>query len=142
MLNISIHNLGEVTVFRCAGRVSFGYADTLFNAVAKGRSTWIAVLDLAEVTQIDAAGIGVLMSLRKWAKASGAQLKLMNLTPRVERLLALTRLRSVFETCSVSEMLDLLCRAFEQSQFANLDAAIEGPHRGLNDGEPVFAQSA
>jgi len=100
------------------------------------------VLDLAEVTEIDAAGIGVLVSLRNRAKASGLWLKLMNLTPRVENLLELTRLRSSFEICSVREMLDLLCRALEQSRFENVNLAAEGSDRAFDDGERVLAQSA
>jgi len=74
------------------------------------------VLDLAEVTAVDAAGVGMLVLLRLWANATGTKLKLMNLTPRVEEVLQLTRLRSAFEVCSVREMMDLLCRANRQFQ--------------------------
>ena len=100
------------------------------------------MLDFAGVTEIDAAGIGALVSVRKRAKARGVVLKLMNLTPRVEDLLELTRLRSAFEICSVPEMLGLLCCAFEQSQFVNLNDGVEGSDGVLDDGEPVFAQGA
>jgi hypothetical protein len=41
---------------------------------------------------------------------------MMNLTPRVEDLFEITNLRSTFEICSLRDMLDLLCRAFHQSQ--------------------------
>jgi hypothetical protein len=43
-------------------------------------------------------------------------LKLMNLTASVENLLELLNLRSAFVVCSVPEMLDLMCRALEQSR--------------------------
>ena len=141
MLNVAVHNLGEVTIFRCTGRIAFGYADRLLNAISKWAWARIAVLDLAGVTEIDAAGIGALVSVRKRAKASGVALKLMNLTPKVEDLLELTRLRSAFEICSVPEMLGLLCRAFERSQFVNINAAVEACDGGLHDGEQVLAQS-
>jgi anti-anti-sigma factor len=71
----------------------------------------MVVLDLAEVSAVDAAGVGMLVLLRLWANATGTKLKLMNLTPRVEEVLQLTKLRSAFEVCSVREMMDLLCRA-------------------------------
>jgi len=100
------------------------------------------VLDLAGVTELDAAGIGALVSVRKRAEASGVTLKLMNLTPRVEDLLELTRLKSAFEICSVPEMLSLLCRAFAKSQFVNVDAADNHSDAALDDSEPVLAQSA
>jgi len=142
MLNVAVHNLGEVTIFRCTGRIAFGYADRLLNAISKWPLPRIAVLDLAGVTEIDAAGIGALVSVRKRAKASGVSLKLMNLTPRAEDLLELTRLRSAFEICSVPEMLSLLCRAFEQSQLVNVNAAVEGSDGAHVDGESILAQSA
>jgi len=142
MLNVAVHNLGEVTVVRCTGRLAFGYADTLLNAISEWPCPRIAVLDLAEVTEIDAAGIGVLVAVRNRAEASGVGLKLMNLTPRVEDLLELTRLRSSFEICSVREMLGLLCRALEQSQLVNVKLAVESSDRALDDGERVLAQSA
>jgi hypothetical protein len=73
----------------------------------------------------------MLVSLRKWAKASDVRLKLMNLTPKIEDLLDLMQLKSAFEICSVPEMLGLLCRAFEQSQFVNVDAAVDGSDGSL-----------
>src|SRR5215469_15272734 len=141
MLNVSVHNLGEVTIFRCTGRIAFGYSDRLLNAISKWPCPRIAVLDLAGVTEIDAAGIGALVSVRKRAKASGVALKLMNLTPQVEDLLELTRLRSAFEICSVPEMLDLLCHAFERSQFVNVNVADEAGDGVLDEREQVLAQS-
>jgi len=142
MLKVAVHNLGDITVIRCTGRLAFGYADKLPSAILKCPSGQIAVLDLAEVTEIDAAGIGVLVSVRNRAKASGVGLKLMNLTPRVENLLERMCLRSSFEICSVREMLGLLCRALEQSQFVNVNLGVDGSDRALDDGERVLAQSA
>lgn len=117
MLEITTHILGNATMFRCAGRITVEEADKLRMFVMK-HSSRIAVLDLAEITAMDAAGVGILVSLHWWAKTTGARLKLMNLTPRVEDLLQLFNLRIVFELCSVPEMLSLLCLAFEKFQPA------------------------
>jgi anti-anti-sigma factor len=125
MLRLTIQNLSDVTVFRCEGRITFAYADMLRIAVLKQPRNRVAVLDLAEVCAVDAAGLGMLVSLRNWARTNGMALKLMNLAPNVEDLLELTNLRSAFEICSVPEMLDLLCRAFDQSQSAGAEAAME-----------------
>ena len=73
--------------------------------------TRVVVLDLAEITTVDAAGLGELVSLQTWAKATGRELKLMNVLPRVESILELTHLQPAFEICSLGEMVDLLCRA-------------------------------
>src|SRR5215470_10970636 len=126
MLKITTHNLGNATIFRCAGRITVEHADKLGIFVMKHAPS-IGVLDLALITTMDAAGVGILVSLHWWAKNTGARLKLMNLTPRVEDLLELFHLRSRFEICSVPEMLRLLCLAFEKSQFARVEPSVESP---------------
>ena len=128
MLSLTIHNLGDATVFRCAGRITFGSGDSLRTAISTQSRMRIAVLDLAEISAIDAAGLGILLSMRGWARAAGVELKLMNLTPKVEELLELTKLRSAFEVLSGAEMLDLLCRAIHESDEA--PAVIEIPPPG------------
>jgi anti-anti-sigma factor len=124
MLSLTIHNLGEVTVFRCVGRITAEDRDALRNTVLTQPHIRIAVLDLAEISAVDAAGLGTLVSLRRWAKTSGTKLKLMNLMPSVEEVLDLTKLRSAFEVCSVQDMLDLLCRATSQARFAARDTML------------------
>jgi len=116
MLNLKIQNLGDVTVFRCAGRITADDADGLRKAVLAQSDLRVAVLDLAEISAVDAAGLGMLAGLRNWAKSAGKQLKLMNIVPRVDEVLEITGLRSVFEICSVREMLDLICRAAHPTQ--------------------------
>jgi anti-anti-sigma factor len=140
MLRITVNHLGDVTIFRCSGEITLAYADTLRILVLNQPRIRIAVLDLAEVTAIDAAGLGTLVSVQTWAGTTGTTLKLMNLTPRVEELLKLTNLRPSFEICSVPDMLDLLCRAFSQSQLVRLETAKESPGHPLENAEPVFAQ--
>lgn len=125
MLSLTVHNLGDVTVFRCAGQIAFGSGDSLRTAISTQSRTRIAVLDLAGITAIDAAGLGILLSMRARALASGVELKLMNLTPKVEELLELTNLRSAFKVLSAAEMLDLLCRALHQSRSEETTAAVE-----------------
>lgn len=116
MLRLTIQRLQDVTVFRCAGRLTFGHAETLRMAVLTHPRITKAVLDLADVSSLDAAGLGVLLSLRAWAQEAGTALKLMNLTPSIERLFQITKLTSAFEVCSAREMLDLLCRAIRRPE--------------------------
>jgi anti-sigma B factor antagonist len=117
MLSLTIHNLGDVNVFKCAGRITANDGKALRKAVLCQLPSKMAVLDLAEITAVDAAGLGMLVELRAWANRTGTQLKLMNLTPRVEEVLRVTNLRGSFEVCSGREMLDLLCRAIGTSPF-------------------------
>lgn len=111
MLTLKIHNLDDVAVLRCVGRITADDGDALRTAVLTQPDVRIVVLDLAGVSAVDAAGLGMLVSLRNWASATGKQLKLMNVVPRVEEVLELTHLKAEFEICSVADMLELLCRA-------------------------------
>jgi|SRR6516164_4530778 anti-anti-sigma factor len=140
MLRITVNNLSDITIFQCAGEITFPGADTLRIVVLQQTCIRIAVLDLAEINAIDAAGLGLLVSLRTWARTTGTKLKLMNLTPRVEDLFEITNLRSAFEICSVRDMLDLLCRAFQQSQTLGVEAVTERPARSERDWVPSGAR--
>jgi anti-anti-sigma factor len=145
MFEVSIQNLGNVTIFHCKGRLTFGDEDTLLNAVSSEQSLHLAVLDLAEVSTVDAAGLGMLVSLRKWGRSRGLALKLMNLAPWLEDLLELTNLKSAFEMYSVPEMLRLLCRSLDQAKLIKADGAIESSREALEVlivSVPAFVEGA
>lgn len=117
MLSVTIQKLGDVSVFQCAGRLTAGDEHILRIAVRTQSRIRTIVLDLAEISMVDAAGLGMLVSLRAWAKSTGTELKLMNLNPRVEEVLRVTNLSSAFEVCSVREMMDLFCRATKTAHY-------------------------
>jgi len=52
-------------------------------------------LDLTGVTFIDCAGINVLLAARRRAQLEGGSLRVLRASPRVQRVLALTRLHHV-----------------------------------------------
>jgi anti-anti-sigma factor len=108
MPKLTIHKLGEAIVFRCTGRIGFGECHILRHAVFSHPHIATAVLDMAEVTAIDASGLGLLVELRNWASANRIQLKLLNLTPRVANLLDVTHLTTILDVCSVRGETDLL----------------------------------
>lgn len=56
------------------------------------------VLNLEEVSYIDSVGLSTLVSTYTTARQQGGDLKLLNLTKRVNDLLQITRLSTVFET--------------------------------------------
>jgi anti-anti-sigma factor len=116
MLSFTVYKLGDTTLFRCTGQLVSGDSEYLRDAVLTRSHARTIVLDLAEVHSVDAAGLGLLLSLRRRAETTGSRFKLMNLTPRVEEVFELTNLKAVFEFCSVPEMLDLLCRAARQTR--------------------------
>ena len=90
---------GNVVVLYCKGRIVFHHeALALSRAVGEilDRERQI-VLDFQDITAIDSAGLGELVSLHMWAEAKEASMKLAGLTSRVRHLLELTNLSSLFE---------------------------------------------
>ena len=132
MLKVTVQTLGDVKVFRCSGRIVYGSEDKLMTALSRQHSLRVAVFDLAGVRMIDAAGLGSLIAVRIRAKAIGIKFGLMNLHPWAEDLLILTNLRSVLEVCSVPEMLDLLCRAWNRPAKVR-NRAMRSPLKVLDD---------
>lgn len=125
MFEMAIQELGDTTVYQLVGRITFETAGSLRAIILHKQRNRVAVLDLAETTAIDAAGVGSLISLRQWAKESGTTLKLMNLTPRAENLLELTHLRGVFQVCTAQETFELMCRAMHYSPAVEKTQGLE-----------------
>jgi anti-anti-sigma factor len=116
MLRVTVENISDIPILHCAGRICAGQeAATLRRTVERQVVPRTIIIDLAQVNGIDAAGLGTLVAVRKWVLGSGKELKLMNVTPHFETVLGLTHLASIFEICSVAEMVELLCRAAAES---------------------------
>ena len=116
MLKATVQQIRDTTIVRCQGRIIVGEnLAALRNAVLRHSATDQVVLDLAGASRIDAGGLGVLLELRGWAEANSIRFKLLNVMPKVQRILELTRLDRVFECWSVGDMIDLLCRAHSEN---------------------------
>ena len=99
----------DVAVVRCSGRLVRGAAlDEFRRRLEQLEHTRILVLDLSAVEQLDAGGLGALLLLRRWALQHSVQMKLVNPSPFVRRVLDATRLASVFEISSLEEALCIL----------------------------------
>jgi anti-anti-sigma factor len=97
MLGVMSENRGNAAILRCSGRIVAGEeAWTLYNTVISQQDKRVVVLDLTEVSGIDAGGLGVLVSLRRWARVGGVKLRLIP-SKAVQELLDLTGLGSQFE---------------------------------------------
>lgn len=108
MLNLRRETLGHATVLHCSGRIVFPDADALHMAVLQLPRSRKLVLDLADVITVDAAGLGIFVSLYHWAKRTRTELKLMNLGAKLQTLFEVTKLNIVLQSCSAQEMLELL----------------------------------
>ena len=109
MLKASTLKIADTMIVRCHGRLLVGedFAP-LRSAVMKDGSAKLVVLDMAGVKRIDAAGLGVLLGLRQWAGRNSTQFKLMNVRPKVERVITVAKLDRVFDFWTVRDMFDLI----------------------------------
>jgi anti-sigma B factor antagonist len=98
MLNVTVETVGETTILRCGGRIVKGDETRILRraVLAQGDKSRL-IIDLRHVNDIDAAGVGLLLELRQWARSNRIQLRLVNLTRRVQQVLKATRLSHVFD---------------------------------------------
>ena len=90
-----------VSVLDAVGRITLGEESNqvrikIKEMLGKGKSQ--IVLNLAEVSYIDSAGLGMLMAGYTSAQNQGATLKLANLTKKFRELLNITKLVTIFDT--------------------------------------------
>ena len=99
-VKLNVRQVGDVSVMDVAGRITLGEGssalrDALRDLVSKGQNK--ILLNLGEVSYIDSSGIGELVSGFTSVTNSGGTLKLLNLTKRVQDLLQITKLYTVFD---------------------------------------------
>jgi anti-anti-sigma factor len=98
MLRVQVEQLGDVVVLHIQGRIVFGVATTtLREAVFAQAGVSAVLLDLAQVSLIDAGGLGALLELREWAQSNGIEFKIMNVRRLVQQVFEITCLDTVFE---------------------------------------------
>ena len=84
------------------GRITLGESTGLLRDNVRqllSQGTRKIVLNLANVSYMDSAGLGTLVGAYVSAKRAGCELELINFNQRVKELLGLTHLLSVFESC-------------------------------------------
>jgi anti-anti-sigma factor len=118
-LKFQVECLQGVAVVNCSGRMVRGAAlDEFRRCVERLERVRMLVLDVSEVEQIDAGGLGALLLLRRWAVRSAAKMKLVNPPAFFRRLLEVTRLTPLFEVSSLKEAICILRAQECPSQFA------------------------
>lgn len=100
-MDIKERVVGGVSILDLSGKIVLGEGDIqvkerIKDLLSDGQRR--ILLNLAEVNYIDSAGLGTLIGSYTTAKRDGGSLKLVNLTKRIQDLLAITKLITVFET--------------------------------------------
>jgi anti-sigma B factor antagonist len=100
-MEIAERTVSDVTVLDLKGKMTLGEGDELLkdkinSLLASGKKK--LVLNLEGVPYIDSAGLGEIVRTYTTVSRQGGSLKLLNLTKRIEDLLSITKLLTVFET--------------------------------------------
>jgi anti-sigma B factor antagonist len=99
-LNISERQAGDITILDMNGKVTLGEGSVaLRNTVRRllGDGKKKILLNLGDVGYIDSSGIGELVSSFTAVNKEDGTLKLLNLTQKIQDLLAITKLLTVFD---------------------------------------------
>ena len=99
-LQIAEHQTDDVTVLTLTGQILLDDGDLAFrrhihDVIARGHTK--VVVDLGGVTYIDSAGLGMMAGKLKTVRDAGGDMKLVALTGKTQRLLAMVKLGSLFE---------------------------------------------
>jgi anti-sigma B factor antagonist len=99
-VRLNTRQVGDVVVVDVSGRITLGEGSSTLREgirelLAKGHRK--ILLNLADVSYIDSSGIGELVSAYTSVTNAGGQLKLVNLTKRVNDLLQITKLYTIFD---------------------------------------------
>src|SRR5215470_13727436 len=109
-LNLQLEATCNETIVHCKGKITAENSDVfqrqIRDLIPESREdiatiTRRIIVDLSNVTHVDSTGLGAL--LRAWtvAQNKGCDLEIANLNPRVEKLVEITRLDSVFRRARV-----------------------------------------
>jgi len=99
-MNIDVRNVDDVVILDVHGKVTIGdgsreIRNKVSAALEKGHMK--ILLNLGDVSYVDSSGIGELVSSFTTVSGKGGELKLLNLTRKIQELLAITKLLTVFD---------------------------------------------
>src|ERR1700743_3366732 len=99
-MKFTTRQVNGITVLDLSGKITLGEGsvtirDAVRDVLATGKNQ--ILLNLADVNYIDSSGIGELVSALTAVKNAGGERKLLNLTKKVQDLLQITKLYTVFD---------------------------------------------
>ena len=100
-LDVKERQAGDVTILDLSGDVRIGEGavalrDSIRNLADQGKTKLL--LNLAGVKYMDSTGVGELIANYTTVTRQGGQLKLLSLTERIQNLLVITKLLTVFDS--------------------------------------------
>jgi anti-sigma B factor antagonist len=99
-MKTEVRQIDSVIVVDISGRITLGEGCSQLRELIRGQLSQgnkNVLLNLGDVTYIDSSGIGELVSSYTAVSNQGGQLKLLNLTKKVQDLLQITKLYTIFD---------------------------------------------
>jgi anti-sigma B factor antagonist len=99
-MKIEKRTVGDVQILDCSGKITLGEGtmavrNTVMDVLKEGGKK--IILNLADVNYIDSSGIGELVRTYITVSSGGGELKLLSLTKKIQELLQITKLLTVFQ---------------------------------------------
>lgn len=91
---------GDVTVLRLRGTLMGGPDSQVFEEVlskAMGEGTSRVLVDMSDISWVNSTGLGILIAGHRTVAASGGALKLLHVSKRIESILMVTKLNTLFD---------------------------------------------
>jgi len=101
-MQLSERRIGDVVVVDVSGRITLAEGgdqvlkDKVRSLVQQGHTKLL--LNLGDVSYVDSAGLGEIVQSYATVNKNGGTLKLLHVTKRIQDLLSITKLLTVFET--------------------------------------------
>ncbi len=102
-VNVSVRDAGDVKIVELKGKITIGAGDVqMRHAIHEVLDAGCKkiIVDMSGVTTIDSSGVGELVGCFTTATHKGAKMKLMKLTAKINDVLTVTQLITVFDVYS------------------------------------------
>ena len=99
-LNVNVRVAGSVTIIDLDGRITLGPATEALREVVRREATdnRCLIINLAKVSYIDSAGLGEMVGAHTHVAGRNGSIKLLHVQKRLQNLLQMTRLYTLFES--------------------------------------------
>ncbi len=99
-MKANLRESGKVTIIELKGKITIGSGDiqlrdTITKLLEGGKSN--ILVNMKEVTAIDSSGIGELVGCYTTVTNKGGKLRLLHLPPKIQDVLTVTQLITVFD---------------------------------------------
>ena len=105
-MNYSVSEKDDVTIISLTGKIMGGPEATeineTFNQLIDGKKLKV-IIDLKDVEWMNSSGLGILIGAVSLFKNNYGQLRIINVSERIQNLLKITKLAGIFETSSSLE---------------------------------------